>query len=110
MSHDAAATGPTGPTGSTGSTGDLELENAHFRVTRWTIQPGGHIPMHIHEHEYVVVPLTGGTMHVKNADGSSTNSVLEPGASYSRPSGSEHTIANHSESETIVFIEVERLS
>lgn len=46
----------------TGSQGEVQLENEHFRVTRWTIEPGGAIPMHRHDHEYVVVPLVSDTM------------------------------------------------
>lgn len=95
---------------SVGSAGEIQLENEHFRVTRWTIDPGGHIPMHEHLFEYVVVPMTGGTLHVTNADGSQIESPLTPGVTYSRPAGSEHTIANRDGSEPIVFVEVERLS
>ena len=93
-----------------GSVGETQLENEHFRVTRWTIEPGGHIPMHEHVYEYVVIPMTAGTLHVTNADGSKIESPLTPGVTYSRPAGSEHTIANRDASDPIVFVEVERLS
>ncbi len=92
-----------------GSHSELQLEDEHFRVTRWTIEPGGHIPMHEHAYEYVVIPLTGGTMYVANADGTHIESVLTPGVSYSRPAGSQHSIANRDTSQPIVFVEVEQL-
>jgi quercetin dioxygenase-like cupin family protein len=38
-----------------GSHGEVQLENEQFRVTKWTIDPGGEIPMHRHDHDYVVV-------------------------------------------------------
>lgn len=93
-----------------GSYGEVQLENEYFRVTRWTIAPGGHIPMHTHEHEYVVIPLADGTMHIENADGSTLVSEIRLGASYSRPAGSRHTIANRDATASIEFTEVERLS
>lgn len=89
--------------------GDVQIENEHFRVTRWTIEPGGAIPMHMHEHEYVVVPLVSGTMHVTNADGSAIVAELSHGVSYTRAAGAEHTVENRGD-ETIAFIEVEKLS
>lgn len=95
---------------STGSHGEVQLENEHFRVTEWTIEPGGTIPMHLHEHEYVVVPMVTDTMHVVNADGSEVVAELVAGQSYTRPSGAEHRIENRVSSEPIVFVEVEKLS
>jgi len=93
-----------------GSQGEVQLENEHFRVTRWTIEPGGAIPMHRHDHEYVVVPLVSDTMHVTNADGSEIAAELVAGQSYTRPAGSEHRVENRTSPAPIVFVEVERLS
>lgn len=94
----------------TGSHADTQLENERFRVTRWTIEPGGVIPMHRHDHDYVVVPLVTDTMHVRTADGEQIVSELRVGESYTRPAGSEHEVTNPSTHTTIVFVEVERLS
>ncbi|MBL3699597.1 cupin domain-containing protein [Leucobacter luti] len=95
---------------STGSHGEVQLENEHFRVTQWTIEPGGVIPLHRHEYEYVVVPLVTDTMHVTNADGSEIVAELVTGRSYTRPAGSEHQVENRTSSANVVFVEVERLS
>lgn len=95
---------------STGSRGDVQLENEHFRVTRWTIEPGGEIPMHRHEHEYVVVPLVTAAMHVTTADGEEIVAELTAGESYTRPAGSEHRVENRASPEPIAFVEVERLA
>jgi beta-alanine degradation protein BauB len=94
----------------TGSHGEVQLENDWFRVTRWTIDPGGAIPMHRHDHEYVVVPLVTDTMHVVTADGTEIVAEFVAGQSYSRPAGSEHTVENRGDLNPIVFVEVERLS
>lgn len=93
-----------------GSHGDVQLENDRFRVTRWTIEPGGAIPMHRHEHDYVVVPLMTGTMHVQNADGTEIAADLVTGRSYTRSSGATHRVENRDPACRVDFIEVERLS
>lgn len=95
---------------STGSHGETQLENEHFRVTHWSIAPGGAIPMHRHEYEYVVVPLMSGTMHVVNADGTEVLTHLREGESYTRAPGAEHRIENRGGAVTVAFVEVEKLS
>lgn len=93
-----------------GSHSEVQIDNEHFRVTKWTIEPNGLIPMHRHEHPYVVVPLMTGSMTVTMADGTVLETELVTGQSYTRPDGGEHEVANHSESATVTFVEVERLA
>ena len=94
----------------TGSRGEVQLENERFRVTKWTIDPGGEIPMHRHDYDYVVVPLVTDTMHVRTAEGAEIVTELVAGQSYTRPAGSEHVVQNRGARDAIVFVEVERLS
>lgn len=91
------------------ATGEIQIDNGVFRATKWMIKPGDAIPIHVHQYEYVVVPLVNGIMHVTNADGTEIAAELSIGQSYTRPAGAEHTVANHG-TDTIVFVEVERLS
>lgn len=93
-----------------GSAGEVQLENQHFRVTKWSIDPGGAIPMHRHEHEYVVIPLVTASMHVVTADGDELEAELVTGQSYTRPAGSEHRVENRGSDAVVAFVEVERLS
>lgn len=95
---------------STGAHGVVQLENEHFRVTEWTIEPGGVIPMHRHEHEYVVVPMVTDRMYVVQPDGGEIVSELVKGQSYTRPAGSEHQVENRVSGSPIVFVEIEKLS
>jgi beta-alanine degradation protein BauB len=88
---------------------EVQLENEFFRVTRWTIEPGQIIPMHRHDHAYVVVPLVTQTMYVTNADGSEIVAELVAGQSYTRPAGSEHQVENRDASQALIFVEVEHL-
>ena len=55
---------------------EIVFENDRFRATKWTIQPGGTIPMHRHEYDYVVVPLSNNLMHVTTADGELIEAAL----------------------------------
>ena len=89
--------------------GEQQIENDNFRVTKWTIEPGDEIPMHVHEYDYVVVPLVSETMHVLNADGTEIVAELTTGASYTRAAGAEHVVQNRG-ANVVEFIEVEKLS
>jgi quercetin dioxygenase-like cupin family protein len=89
---------------------EVQLENEHFKVTKWTIEPGAEIPMHRHEYDYVVVPLVNETMHVTNADGSEFAAELTAGQSYTRTAGAEHRIENRAGGQDVVFVEIEKLS
>ena len=91
------------------SCGEIQIDNGIFRVTKWMIEPGGEIPMHVHQYDYVVVPLVDDTMFVTNADGSELRAELRIGQSYARPAGVEHSVANRGTA-TITFIETETLS
>lgn len=92
-----------------GAFDEVQMENDHFRITKWTIMPGGTIPLHKHEYEYVVVPLVTDIMLVTNADGTETRSELQTGLSYTREAGAEHEVSNPFSEEAIVFVEIERL-
>ena len=87
---------------------ELQLDNGIFRVTRWFIEPQGAIPMHVHEFDYVVVPLVSATMFVVNADGSEIAAELLAGQSYARTAGAEHSVHNRGVAE-ISFVEIEKL-
>ncbi|WP_299557618.1 cupin [uncultured Mycolicibacterium sp.] len=94
---------------STGSRGEQQLDDGRFRVTRWTIEPGGVIPMHRHDHDYVVVPLVNATMHIVLPDGTEAAAPIRVGESYSRSAGVEHQVENRHATDTVVFVEIERL-
>jgi hypothetical protein len=90
------------------ATGETQIDNGIFRATKWTIEPSDAIPMHVHEFEYVVVPLVNDIMHVLNSDGSEIVAELRVGQSYTRPAGAEHAVANRG-ANRIEFVEIEKL-
>lgn len=90
------------------ATGHVDFESATFKVTTWTIEPGGAIEFHEHEHDYVVIPREGRTMHVVLGDGSEVVAEMDPSTPYERPKGSAHRCENRSD-KRIVFTEIEHL-
>lgn len=83
----------------------VQIDNDFTRVTEWRFPPGTETGMHVHELDYVVVPTTTGTLRVVTPDEEFDN-VLNPGASYTRPVGSEHNVKNLSDGEC-AFVEIE---
>ena len=85
----------------------VQLDNGTVRVTEWRFAPGAATGYHRHEHPYVVVPMTSGTLASTGPDGAST-SELRAGQSYARPAGVEHDVRNANLFE-FVFVEIELL-
>ena len=85
----------------------VKIDNAQVRVTEWRFAPGAATGHHRHEHPYVVVPMTTGTLAITGPDGVST-AELRAGQSYARPAGVEHDVRNANLFE-FVFVEIEIL-
>ena len=85
----------------------VQVSNPRVLVTEWRFAPGAETGWHRHAHDYVVVPLTTGTLRIVSAEGEQ-DVQLVAGASYTRLAGVEHDVVNASASE-FAFIEVERL-
>ena len=84
----------------------LQVDDGKVRVTRWDFSPGAETGWHVHGMDYVVVPLTNGTLSAELPDGSTVENQLTIGSSYARSSGVEHNIVNANRS-PFSFIEVE---
>ena len=85
----------------------MQLDNGTVRVTEWRFAPGAATGHHRHEHPYVVVPMTTGTLAITGPDSVST-AELRAGQSYARPAGVEHDVRNANLFE-FVFVEIEIL-
>ena len=86
----------------------VQVDNDRVRVTEWRFAPGAATGWHRHEFDYVVVPITTGTLLLKEGDGE-RYAVLTAGVSYSREVGVEHNVINANDYE-FVFVEVEMKS
>ncbi|WP_438997044.1 cupin domain-containing protein [Candidatus Puniceispirillum sp.] len=84
-----------------------QAENEAFVVTRWDFAPGAETGRHVHAMDYVVVPLTTGTLTIEAADGQITQSPLTNGVSYARYAGVDHNVINDNDS-PFSFIEIEK--
>ena len=85
----------------------LQIDDDRVRVTEWRFAPGAATGHHRHEHPYVVVPMTSGTLAITGLDGAST-AELRTGQAYARPAGVEHDVRNANGFE-FVFVEIEIL-
>jgi quercetin dioxygenase-like cupin family protein len=83
----------------------VQIDNEKIRVTRWAFPPGGETGWHRHGMNYVVVPLSTGTLLLETPDGQ-VSSELTTGVSYYRSLGAEHNVVNPGDTE-FVFVEIE---
>ena len=86
----------------------VQVDNDRVRVTEWRFAPGAATGWHRLEFDYVVVPITTGTLLLKEGDGE-RYAELTAGVSYSREVGVEHNVINANDYE-FVFVEVEMKS
>lgn len=84
---------------------ELQHENRDVRVTLWRFAPGTETGWHVHEFDYVVVPVQGGSLTVETTAGRAAYPI-HTAQSYARPKGTEHNIVNETASE-IAFVEIE---
>jgi len=87
------------------ATSTHELENERVRVTRWRFAPGEATGWHRHELDYVIVPVTDGTLRLETPEGTA-EARLVAGSPYFREAGVEHDVINAGDAE-LVFVEVE---
>ncbi len=83
----------------------VQIENERVIVTLWTFAPGAETGHHVHALDYVVVPLTTGTLRLIEPQGT-RDAPLTAGMSYARPAGISHNVINLNAHE-FRFIEIE---
>lgn len=90
--------------------GTVLIENARTRVTEWRFrQKGANTGWHVHEHDYVVVPMFTGQLELHEPGGVRRLAELTAGTPYFRNAGVEHDVINANDAE-VSFIEIEFLS
>ncbi len=82
------------------------IDNDTIRVTTWSFADGADTGHHIHEYDYLVVPVTGGNFTVVDAKGDSSARVQEAGVPYEGKAGAEHNVINSS-GRPAAFTEIE---
>lgn len=84
------------------------IENQRTRVTEWRFPAGGDTGWHVHDYDYVVVPLFTGFLHIDTLDGSRQRVELQNGVPYFRELGVNHNVINANGHE-VAFVEIEFL-
>lgn len=87
------------------ATSAVQVENERVIVTEWRFAPGADTGHHVHAHDYVVVPLTSGTLRLEEVAGA-RDAALRAGVSYARPAGVAHNVINVNDFE-FRFVEIE---
>jgi len=83
----------------------VQLDNERVHVTQWRFRQGAATRPHRHEFDYVVVPLTTGSLLLLE-NGEERQAELVAGNSYFRPAGVEHDVVNATDGD-FVFVEIE---
>ena len=87
------------------ATSTIQFENERAIVTEWHFAQDEETGYHVHARDYVVVPLSSGTLRLEQtADAKELR--LEAGASYAGTAGTAHNVINANIYE-IRFIEIE---
>jgi len=82
------------------------IDNEKTRVTMWSFEVGDETGQHVHEYDYVIVPMLDGELKIINEDDSISISKLTKGECYFRNKGVNHNVINNNEF-LYSFIEVE---
>ncbi|HPW29328.1 MAG TPA: cupin domain-containing protein [Rhodoferax sp.] len=83
----------------------VQIDNNRVIVTEWRFPPGAETGWHTHAHDYVVVPMTDGTLVLETDEGIKTSKLVK-GISYTRNVGVSHNVINPGPGE-VIFVEVE---
>ncbi len=83
----------------------VQVDNERVIVTEWRFAPGAETGRHCHGYDYVVVPMTNGTLLLETPEGDK-HAPLVAGQAYFRKAGVEHNVINASDHE-VVFVETE---
>ena len=83
----------------------IQVDNDRVIVTEWWFAPGADTGHHVHALDYVVVPLSTGTLRLEEPTGV-RDVQLTAGVSYARGVGVAHNVVNVNDHE-FRFIEIE---
>ena len=85
---------------------NVMIDNDRVRVTEWSFDIGDETGHHVHEFDYVVVPMLDGQLKIVDDEGNESISSLTEGNSYFRNKGVSHNVLNNNDF-PYKFIEVE---
>ena len=81
------------------------VDTDRLRITTWTFgAEGANTGQHVHEYDYVVVPVTGGTFTITDPEGGTHEMTQQAGVAYLGTAGTAHDVIA---SAPAVFVEIE---
>lgn len=87
------------------ATPTVTIDDHEVRVTTWTFDEAGDATSpHVHEFDYIVVPVTGGTFTVTDSDGATREMTQHAGTPYRGSAGTAHNVVADVPA---VFVEIE---
>jgi beta-alanine degradation protein BauB len=84
----------------------VQVDNERVRVNEWRFAPGAETGEHVHQMDYVVVPLGDGRLKIVSPAGEESFADLKLGVSYARKAGVHHNVINANDFE-YAFVEIE---
>ena len=82
------------------------IKNDKVIVTEWSFEVGESTGQHVHQYDYVVIPMLDGDLKIIDKDNNETISKLTKGVAYYRDKGVDHNVFNNNDF-PYSFIEVE---
>ena len=70
------------------------FDDERTRVTQWVIAPGEQTGWHLHDHDYLTLQQSTGTLHLQFADGTETTINYVPGTARMFRAPVEHNATN----------------
>jgi quercetin dioxygenase-like cupin family protein len=84
----------------------VQVDNERVRVTEWRFAPMAETGFHVHETDYVIVPVKDGRLKLSSPAGEESFADLKQGASYFRKAGVHHNVINANDF-AFAFVEIE---
>jgi hypothetical protein len=85
----------------------ITIDDDRVRVATWTFGArGDDTGPHVHEYDYIVVPITGGPFTVTTAAGATSDLVQRTGTPYRGTAGTAHNVTSAGEAPA-TFVEIE---
>jgi hypothetical protein len=89
------------------ASGVTDIDDDQVRVTTWTFDEAGDATgPHVHEYDYVVVPVTGGCFTVVDSEGTTREMTQKLATPYRGVAGTAHNVISSAGSR-VIFVEVE---
>ncbi|MEM7071237.1 MAG: cupin domain-containing protein [Pseudomonadota bacterium] len=85
---------------------EVQSDNKRTRVTLYSFESGDETGFHVHEYDYVIIPLCKGMLQLHDAQGNMQTTHLTQGQCYFRQAGVAHNVVNVGD-QPMRFVEVE---